>query len=260
VSLTTAAGFGVIGLNRDMTELKSPYDDLADAYHATVDADGGGLHDPAFDELVGDLRGQRVASIACGQGRDARRLADLGAQVVGVDASQTLLVHARRLEQDSPRGIEYLHGDAQRLDGLADASYDGAVCYMALMDIPELEPAVRAVARILKPGGWFVASIVHPCSKPPSHGEFIDHTTGAARRVTGRYFEEGPYDSVTRWEILPRVSYHRTLSTYVNTLVAAGLVVERLAEPVGDRPVWREAPGLLYLRCRRIDLPPAGDS
>ncbi|MGC4940027.1 class I SAM-dependent methyltransferase [Kribbella sp. DT2] len=236
-----------------MTNLRSPYDDLADAYHATVDPDGGGLTDPTLDELLGDLHGRRVASIACGQGRDTRRLADLGATVVGVDASETLLAHARRLEQDSPRGIEYVHGDAQRLDGLDDASYDGALCYMALMDIPELEPALRSVARILKPGGWFIASIVHPCTKPPAHGEFMDHTTGEARRVTGRYFEEGPYDSVTRWEILPRVSYHRTLSTYVNTLVAAGLAVERLAEPVGDRPVWREAPGLLYLRCRRVD-------
>jgi ubiquinone/menaquinone biosynthesis C-methylase UbiE len=249
----TEAGFGMLGLNRSMTDLRTPYDELADAYSATLDPDGGGLNDPAFDDLVGDLRGQRVASIACGQGRDARRLADLGATVVGVDAAESLLVHARRLEQDNPRGIEYLHGDAQRLDVLADASYDGAVCYMALMDIPDLEATLRSTARILKPGGWFVASIVHPCTKPPSHGELMDHTTGEARRVTGRYFEEGPYDSVTRWEILPRVSYHRTLSTYVNTLVTAGLAIERLAEPVGDRPVWREAPGLLYLRCRRVD-------
>lgn len=246
------AGFGVVGLNRPM-DLKSSYDEVADAYHATIDPDGGGLTDPTLDDLLGDVRGQRVASIACGQGRDTRRLADLGATVIGVDASGTLLDHARRLEQDRPRGIEYLHGDAQRLDGLADTSYDGALCYMALMDIPELEPALRSVARILKPGGWFVASIVHPCTKPPSHGELIDHTTGEARRVTGRYFEEGPYDSVTRWEIVPRVSYHRTLSTYVNTLVAAGLAVERLAEPAGDSAVWREAPQILYVRCRRVD-------
>jgi ubiquinone/menaquinone biosynthesis C-methylase UbiE len=136
----TEAGFGMLGLNRSMTDLRTPYDELADAYSATLDPDGGGLNDPAFDDLVGDLRGQRVASIACGQGRDARRLADLGATVVGVDAAESLLVHARRLEQDNPRGIEYLHGDAQRLDVLADASYDGAVCYMALMDIPDLRP------------------------------------------------------------------------------------------------------------------------
>ena len=238
-----------------MTKLTSAYDDLADAYHATVDPDGVGLSDPTFDALVGDVRGQRVAAIACGQGREARRLADLGADVVGIDASESLLEYARRLEHESPRGIEYVHGDAHDLRGLADDSYDGVVCHMALMDIPELEPTVRSVARVLVPGGWFVASIVHPCYKTPADGELVDHVDGSARRITGRYFVEGPYSSATRWEILPRVAYHRMLSTYVNTLVAAGLVVVRMVEPIGDRPVWKEVPGLLYLRCQLLVAP-----
>jgi hypothetical protein len=119
---------------------------------------------------------------------------------------------------------------------------------MALMDIPELEPTVRSIARILKPGGWFVASIVHPCYKTPADGELIDHVDGSTRRITGRYFDQGPYSSVTRLEILPRVAYHRMLSTYGNTLVAAGLPVVRMVEPVGDRPVWQAVPDLLYFR------------
>ncbi|WBQ02570.1 class I SAM-dependent methyltransferase [Kribbella sp. CA-293567] len=229
--------------------LKSPYDELADAYHATIDPDGAGLGDPTFDELVGDPRGKRVAAVACGQGRDARRLADLGAEVVGIDASESLLAHARELEQRRSRGIEYVHGDAQDLRPLADRSFDGAVCYMALMDIPALEPTLRSIARILEPGGWFVAAITHPCYKSPAHGELVDHVEGTYRRIAGRYFEEGPHDSATRWEILPRVSYHRTLSTYVNTLVGAGLPIVRMAEPIGDKPVWKEAAGLLYVRC-----------
>ncbi|GAA1609824.1 hypothetical protein GCM10009789_75240 [Kribbella sancticallisti] len=187
-----------------MTDITSAYEELADVYHATVDPDGAGLDDPTFDEMVGDVRGQRVAAIACGQGRDARRLADLGASVVGVDASPSLLAHARTLEQESPRGIEYRHGSAHDLHGLADDSFDGVVCHMALMDIPELEPTIRSIARVLVPGGWFVASIVHPCYKAPAHGELVDHTDGTTRRIVGRYFEEGPHDSVTRWEILPR--------------------------------------------------------
>lgn len=45
--------------------------------------------------------------------------------------------------------------------------------------LAELEPTVRSIARILKPGGWFVASIVHPCDKTPADGEMIDHVAGA---------------------------------------------------------------------------------
>jgi hypothetical protein len=36
-------------------------------------------------------------------------------------------------------------------------------------------------------------------------------------------------------------------------LVAAGLSITRLAEPVGDRPVWKEAAGILYFRCELTD-------
>ncbi|MBM7783478.1 class I SAM-dependent methyltransferase [Tenggerimyces flavus] len=235
-----------------MTRLTSAYDELADVYHHTVDPDGGGLEDPIFDDLVGEVRGQRIAAVACGQGRDARRLADLGASVVGIDASEPLLTHARRLEQDTPRGVEYVHGDAHDLQPLADSTFDGVVCHMALMDIPELNPTVTSIVRVLRPGGWFVASIVHPCYKTPADGEFVDHVDGSVRRTTGRYFAEGPYSSPTRWDILPRTAYHRTLSTYINTFTAADLFVVRMIEPVGDRPVWKEVPGLLYFRCQHI--------
>ncbi|MFC9694492.1 class I SAM-dependent methyltransferase [Kribbella sp. NPDC056951] len=228
-----------------MVNLTSAYDDLADAYHAAVGPD---LDDPTFDTLVGDVRGQRIAAVACGQGRDARRLADLGAEVVGIDASASLLAHARRL---SLPGIEYLHDDAHELRSVPDASFDAAVCHLALMDIPELEPTIRSSARILKPGGWFAASITHPCYKTPADGELIDHVDGSTRRIIGRYFDEGPYNSATRLEVLPRVVYHRTLSTYVNTLAAAGLPIVHMVEPVGERPVWQAVPGLLYFRCQK---------
>jgi hypothetical protein len=42
------------------------------------------------------------------------------------------------------------------------------------------------------------------------------------------------------------------LSTYVNTLVAAGLAVVPMVVPVGDRPVWQAVPGLLYFRCQSL--------
>jgi len=234
-----------------MPNLTSAYEELADAYHEGVDPEGAGLNDPTFDALVGDVRGQRVAAVACGQGRDARRLADLGARVVGLDASESLLSHARKLEQQAPRGIEYLHADAQKLSEDLTATFDGAVCYMALMDIPDLEPTVRSIARILKPGGWFVASIIHPCYKTPADGELIDYVDGSTRRIVGRYFDEGPFTSPTRLAILPRVSYHRMLSTYLNTFMAEGLPIVRMLEPVGDRPVWQTVPGIMHFRCQR---------
>src|SRR5258708_29193204 len=152
---------------------KSTYDDIAEWYDTWV-----GTHsmreDPYFqavEALMDDVAGRRVCDLACGQGRVARHLADLGAHVVGIDLSAKLLEIARRHEQAMPRGIEYVQADAQSLDGEAFGAFDGVVCFMALMDIPDLAAALRGVASMLRPGGWFVFSILHHCFHTSQSGE-----------------------------------------------------------------------------------------
>ena len=235
------------------------YDEIAEWYDEQVRG-GGLLHDlvlPALFELAGDVAGQRVCDLACGQGVVARQLAARGAVVTGVDLSAGLLAIARREEAAQPRGVAYVQGDAQRLDGVGDAGFDGAVCNMALMDIPDLGATARTVARILRPTGWFVFAITHP---------MLDTALGRARLVrdatgesddTRSYFAEGPWRAKTGG-VRGRVgAHHRTLSTYVNTLVAAGLALERLAEPqatgaLAERmPEHQLVPAVLVGRCRK---------
>jgi ubiquinone/menaquinone biosynthesis C-methylase UbiE len=230
----------------------STYDDVAADYDKWVGA-GSALDDPTFTELVGEVDAQKVCVVACGQGREARYLATRGAVVTGVDISERLLELARLHEKGDPLGISYQHGDAQALEGLAADSFDGVVCYMALMDVPNLDDALHSMARILRPGGWFVISITHPCFKTPATGEIVDHVDKSVRRTVGRYFIEGYWDGPgLHRDALPVGAYHRTLSTYVNALAAAGLVIDRMAEPPLDTPVWREVPCLLYVRGHRL--------
>ena len=215
---------------------EAAYDDVAAVYHATLDPEGSGLRDPVLEDLVGDVRGRRLLALACGQGRDARLLADLGATVVGVDVSERLLAYAREFEDAHPRGIGYVQGDAQDLDAFEAASFDGVVCHMALMDIPELAPTIGAVGRVLRRGGFFVASIVHPCYGP--HVEAV-----------GDYLVDGRYEKVAGPDFLPPHAYHRPLSTYVKALSAAGLSITHMVEPPDNRTPEGGVPGLLYLRC-----------
>lgn len=243
----------------------STYDDIAEWYDAWV-----GPHSmaedaffPAVEALMGDVAGRRICDLACGQGRVARHLADRGASVVGIDLSEKLLAIARRHEEARHRGIEYLHADARNLEGVEDAMFDGVLCHMALMDIPELAPTLRSVARVLRPGGWFVLSILHPCYHTARSGE-SELPEGSVRTI-GRYFEEGHWRSDTRPGPPGKVgAYHRMLSTYLNALSDAGLTLERASEPsshpdVADSPslagsgrsVWKEVPAVLVLRCRK---------
>jgi len=237
----------------------SVYDDIADWYDSWLGTSCVREDPfwPAAEALMGDLVGRRVCDLACGQGRVARQLADLGASVVAVDLSAKLLEIARRHEAAQPRGIAYRQADARHLDGFADGAFDGVVCFMALMDIPDLEPTLRSVARILRSGGWFVFAILHPCYNTERSGELLS-PTGLVGTVGG-YFAEGYWRSDTRTGPPGKVgAYHRTLSTYVTALADVGLALERLSEPRATasvaqrRPVWAEVPAVLVARCRKI--------
>lgn len=145
------------------------YDAIADWYDARV-RDGSLLHDlviPGVLGLAGDLVGRSVCDLACGQGVIARELARGGASVVGIDLSGRMLKIARRDEVAEPLGISYRRGDIQDPDVLAGETFDGVVCGMALMDVPDAGAAMRAAHRLLRPGGWFVWAVTHPCFQTP---------------------------------------------------------------------------------------------
>lgn len=231
-----------------MADSQSAYDAVAAAYRRILDPEGRGLSDSVLTDLLGDLGDQVVLSLACGQGQDARLLASLGARVTGIDVSTEMLRYATEQEVINPRGITYIQGDAQDLEQFVAASFDGVLCHMALMDIPDLASTVRAVARVLRDEGWFVFSIVHPAYHPHVRivsDYLLDH----------RYPKQRPVD----W--LPTHAYHRPIASYVNELTGAGLRIERLVEtyqagerdPVANRAERDagEVPGLLYARAAK---------
>lgn len=236
----------------------SVYDEIADWYDGWIGS-GSMREDPVFpdvEKIMGPVDGLRICDLACGQGRVARLLADNGAHVLGIDLSTRLLEIARRHERTESRGIEYIQADAANLAGIHDEHFDGVLCHMALMDIPDLESTMQSAARILQPGGWFVFAILHPCFNTSRSGE-IESSEGWLRTI-GSYFTEGYWRSHTRPGPPGKVgAYHRALSTYVDALSDAGLVLEQMREPrftgshAVQRPIWAEVPAVLIARCRK---------
>lgn len=179
--------------------------------------------------------------------------------MTGVDVSGKLLDIARGYERNEPLGVSYMLGDAQNLEGIEEASFDGVVCNMALMDIPDLDATLRAVARVLRTDGWFVFSITHPCFPTPALGwtQRVDEELG---REIPNYFAEGFWRRGNPEGVRGKVgSHHRTMSTYVNVLARAGLTIERLAEPQAPGhlaecvPGYRDVPPFLAVKCLKPD-------
>ncbi|MCG8352979.1 MAG: class I SAM-dependent methyltransferase [Chloroflexales bacterium] len=127
--------------------MSTAYDAIATWYDHLVRSDslaGARMLHHLFD-LIGPVSGRPICDLACGQGQVARQLAQQGAQVIGVDISRELIAIAQREEANDPLGITYIVDDATTLTALADACVDGAVCNLALMDIPDFEAVFRSV-------------------------------------------------------------------------------------------------------------------
>jgi SAM-dependent methyltransferase len=213
------------------------YDEFAEWYERWI-----GDAPPLISAQAGLLpavAGARVLDLACGQGRMSRYLARRGADVLGVDVSAAMLGKARAA---GPAGITYLRADVTRAPAWWDGRpFDGCTCELALMDIDDLAGALATVAAVLRPGGWFVASVVHPCFPGNGRGQ-------SSWPPGGGYEREGWWTSPGHNPEGVRIrvgATHRKLSTVLNALRGAGLEAERFAEPPAPVPTY------LLWRCRR---------
>jgi 2-polyprenyl-3-methyl-5-hydroxy-6-metoxy-1,4-benzoquinol methylase len=238
------------------------YDEIADWYHESIQAGAQLLYLnlllPHLFEIMGDVKGKSICDLACGQGVLSRELARRGAQVVGVDLSTKMLEIARSEEEAERLGITYLQDNAHTLATLADTIFDGVLCNLALMDIPNLSQTFQSVRRILHLRGWFVCSIVHPCFFPP-HSKWGNAAHVTIHREVRGYFEEIFWSSDNPHGVRGKVgAYHRMLSTYLNAVIDAGLTLERLFElqgkgEIAERiPGYREVPVIMIIKCRKL--------
>lgn len=162
----------------------------------------------------------------------------------------------------TPTGCDltYLVDDAQELGALDSDFFDGATCQLGLMDIPDLDATLAAIGRVLRPGGWFVFVIGHPCILVPE-AELVTRADGRSAVVVNGYFYERFWRSTDPNGVRRAGNHHRTLSTYLNALAAAGFLVEAVEEPVpspllaAQKPLYREVPIFIAARARQVDQP-----
>jgi SAM-dependent methyltransferase len=229
------------------------------------------LNTPAFLSILPPVDGLEGLDIGCGEGTNTRKLAARGARMRAVDIAPTFIAHAQAQEAAAPLGIDFQIGDGMALP-FADASFNFATSFMALMDMPDQHLAFREVARVLRPGGFFQFSILHPCFVPPQRRNIRDAEGQPCAVEVARYFDETDGEVETWWFgsvpaeerakaapfRVPR--FHRTLSTWVDFIVEAGLIIEKFGEPRADIETakaepevadTRVAPILLHVRVRK---------
>jgi 2-polyprenyl-3-methyl-5-hydroxy-6-metoxy-1,4-benzoquinol methylase len=228
------------------------------------------LIEPASERLLNISAGDLILDIACGAGRFARRMAALGGLVVAIDQSMEFIERARtRTPNDS--GIEFHIADAADTTAMLAFGirrFDKAVCTMALMDMPQIQPILQALKQLLKPAGAFVFSMTHPCFHTPAIQRFAEmYEEESGRHIMRSGVKVCSYLTpfVKKTEGIlgqpkPQLYFHRPLHILLQSCFDAGFVVDGLEEPALPQPEKRkpgvrwsdmtEVPPILVVRAR----------
>ena len=110
-----------------------------------------------------------------------------------------------------------------------------------------LDAALESVRRVLRPHGFLVFTVPHPCFDAP--GTETISTPGGMRRAVGDYFAEGHWRSPHPHSVRRAGNFHRALSTYVTAVLEHGFVLRSLDEPAPSDEVRAAVP-------HRLGLPP----
>jgi 2-polyprenyl-3-methyl-5-hydroxy-6-metoxy-1,4-benzoquinol methylase len=195
---------------------------------------------PTAERLLALQPGESVLEIACGAGLFARQMAQAGANVYATDFSVVFIERAKQRAGEYAGKITFQVLDATnaaQLLALGVHRFEAVVCNMALMDMPTIEPLFSALPHLLKPGGRFVFTIMHPC--------FNGHVV----RVVEEYERNGEIELVHALKIsqyrtvkpkkgigvqgqpVPQFYFHRPLSVLLGAGFRAGFVVDGIEEP-----------------------------
>ena len=102
-------------------------------------------------ELLDPKPGERILDLGCGTGHLTSKIAEAGATVVGVDRSEEMIRQAREAYPSLP--FKLMDACELDLNGPFDAVFSNATLHW----IKEPERVITGIAKLLRPGGRFVA-------------------------------------------------------------------------------------------------------
>ena len=224
---------------------------------------------PCVEELLGDVKGKSLLDAGCGEGYLARHYTKKGANVVAIDLSPKLIETSKKITDSERLDIDYRVGDVCHIESIPNGIFDIVLSNLVLLNIPCLDDALKEYNRVLKTGGYLVFSIVHPAfnfygSAAWEMGEKDPDTNrreGLFFKVDN-YFDEREYERSWRTRKgekfpAPISFFHRTLSTYLNSLMMNGFNLVDFKEPlpIDDDPFFareRRIPFFAVFKARKL--------
>jgi SAM-dependent methyltransferase len=214
----------------------------------------------------------QILEIACSTGLFSRELAQTAKLVVGTDVSPRFIQLAKERSGEI-QNLEFSVMDVtqiQQIKSLGEQRFNAAICNMALMDIPEIEPLFDGLSYTLEKNSHFVATLLHPCFNNSDLNFFMESSIQNNRLVTTKGIKISHYLSSKKFEQLgilgqptPHYFFHRSLQEILKSAFKYGWVLdaleeqtlpyepESIKEPL-SRQNFPEIPAILGLRFKLI--------
>jgi len=169
------------------------------------------------------LHGEYVLDLGCGYGCYTEYFHNIGADIIGVDGSAEMI----NIAKEKYYNCDYKIVDiTQRLPFDSD-TFDIVFCNQVLMDIEDIAPIFTDVKRVLKNGGIFYFSIVHPAFYDSEWQ--VDENGYKYAKTMKAYIDKYIFTN-TFWG--ETTHFHRPLSYYLNLASDNGFILKHIEEPI----------------------------
>ena len=191
--------------------------------------------------MLPDFAGKRVLDIGCGFGWHCIYAAEQGASsVLGIDISSKMLAVA--VEKTTFSNVTYQRLAMEDMD-FSPGSFDIVISSLAFHYTPDFSDICRRIRQCLAPGGVFVFSVEHPIYTAKGEQDWVyDNEGNPVHWPVDHYFMEGPRNAIFLGEHITK--YHRTLTTYLDTLLQSGFSIDRIVEPRPEKHLLDAVPGM----------------
>lgn len=161
--------------------------------------------------LIGDPKNKKILFAGCGDAEEARYSINKDAFVTGIDISEKCIEIANKHFS----GQNFKVMDFEKTI-FKKNQFDFVISIMSVMYKSDLLSVLNEFKRVIKKNGKIIVVVPHPIRKMIKYNNM-------------NYFIKGKKIEV--WQGNKRFNYYRTFEDYINMIVDAGLIVNRVIEP-----------------------------
>lgn len=194
-----------------------------------------------LDRILPEIKDKEFLDLGCGYGWHCKYFADKGAsKVIGIDISTKMLELANLKNKAS--NISYSCIAMEDID-FKDESFDIIFSFLAIHYIKDFDFLVNKIYKLLKKGGNFIFSVEHPIFTAHGSQNWIYNEQREIEHFPiDNYYYEGKRETNFLGETVTK--YHRTLTTYLSTLISSGFKIKNVVEPMPSEKLLNEVLGM----------------